>query len=411
MNLLDDLLDDTGDMAGDLIRLRRSLHREPEVGLALPRTQEKVLAALDSLPVAVTQGRSLSSVTAVLKGARPGPTVLLRADMDALPIAEQTGLPFESRFTDRMHACGHDLHTAMLVGAAQLLAQRADRMAGQVVLMFQPGEEGGHDGAALMLQEGVLEAAGDRPVAAYALHVSARHYPRGRFATRPGPLMAACARLDVTVHGSGGHGSAPHHARNPIPAACAMVGELHAYLSRGVDPLQPVALSVGTIHAGTAANVVPATAHFQATVRTFDPAVSDQLARALPRLCEAVAAAHGVRAEARYLVEYPATIPTPEESLFAADVTRELFGERRYQDMAQPLTASEDFSRVLDQVPGTIVQLGAAPAGQSLEHGPGNHSPHVVFDDHLVADGAALYAGLALARLLREPGPADRPLG
>ena len=219
--------------------------------------------------------------------------------------------------------------------------------------------------------------------------------------------MAASARLDVTVHGSGGHGSAPHHARNPIPAACAMVGELHAYLARGVDPLQPVALSVGTINAGTAANVIPPTAHFQATVRTLDSGVDDHLTHALPRLCEAVATAHGVRAEARYLVEYAATVAAPEESRFAADVTRELFGAHRYQDMPGPLTASEDFSRVLDQVPGTIVQLGAAPVGQDPERGPGNHSPRVVFDDGLIADGAALYAGLALARLHQQSTHAD----
>jgi len=395
------LVDDAGALAGDLIRLRRALHREPETGLYLPRTQEAVLGALDSLPLAVTEGRSLSSVTAVLQGRRPGPSVLLRADMDALPIAEQTGLPFASRFADRMHACGHDLHTAMLIGAAHLLAEQKDRLTGQVVLMFQPGEEG-HDGARLMIEEGVLEAGGTRPIAAYALHVSSRHWPNGRFATRPGPLMAASARLDVTVHGVGGHGSAPHHARNPIPAACAMIGELHGYLARAVDPLQPVALSVGTINAGTAANVVPQTAHFQATVRTFQSETSDQLSRGLVQLCEAVATAHAVHAEARYTVEYPATIANPDEAGFAAELAQELFGEQRYQEMAQPLTASEDFSRILEQVPGTIVQLGAGPAGQDHRSAPGNHSPHVVFDDQVIADGAALYAALALRRLDHE---------
>ncbi|MFE9428369.1 M20 family metallopeptidase [Kitasatospora sp. NPDC006697] len=300
----------------ELVRLRRDVHRRPETGLHLPRTQEKVLAALAPLPLSLDQGRALSSVTAVLRGARPGPAVLLRADMDALPMAEQTGLPFASAVPDAMHACGHDLHTAMLVGAAHLLAARADRLAGQVVFMFQPGEEG-HDGARLMIDEGVLDATGEKPVAAYALHVSSRHYPRATFATRPGALMAASARLEVTVHGTGGHGSAPHHAANPIPAACAMVGELHAYLARGVDPLQPVAFSVGVINAGASVNVIPATATFQATVRTFHPETSEHLGRALVGLCEAVAAAHGVRAEARYIVEYPATIATAAESQLA----------------------------------------------------------------------------------------------
>ncbi|MEW2161241.1 M20 family metallopeptidase [Streptomyces sp. NPDC007189] len=406
------LVDDARALADELIELRRSLHREPEVGLRLPRTQAKVFAALQGLPLKIIEGRSLSSVTAVVEGGRPGPTVLLRADMDALPVTEETGLPFASRFEGRMHACGHDLHTAMLVGAAHLLARRTDQLAGQVVLMFQPGEEG-HDGARLMIEEGVLEAGGSRPVAAYALHVSSRHWPTGRFATRPGPLMAASARLSVTVHGTGGHGSAPHHARNPIPALCAMVGELPGYLARTVDPLQPAVVSVGTLNAGTAATVIPQTASFEATVRSFDPEVDRHLAHGLARLCEDLAAAYGVRADARYTVEYPATVAEPAESQFAAGIAQALFGQQRYQKMAQPLTASEDFSRVLQQVPGTIVQLGAAPAGQDHETAPANHSPHAVFDEAVIADGAALYAGLAIGRLDEEtatPNPGDRVL-
>ncbi|MBF9069291.1 M20 metallopeptidase family protein [Streptacidiphilus fuscans] len=405
------LLDDARAMAPELVALRRAVHQEPEVGLYLPRTQERILEGLEGVPgTTVTTGRALSSVTAVLRGSRPGPTVLLRADMDALPLTERADVPYRSRDDSAMHACGHDLHTAMLVGAAHLLAARADRMAGQVVLMFQPGEEGG-DGARLMLDEGVLEAgqaavpvdgpetSRSLPVAAYALHVSSRHWARGQFATRPGAVMAASDRLVVTVHGTGGHGSAPHHARNPIPAACAMVGELSGVMVRSLDPMEPVTFSVGAIHAGTAANIIPETASFQATVRTFSQDAGDRLAAAVTTLCRGVAEAHGVTAEVRYLREYPPTIATPAESAFAADVARELFGEERYEEMRQPLTAAEDFSRVLARVPGTVVQLGATPEGQDHRSAPGNHSPHVVFDDSLVADGAALYAGLALQRL------------
>ncbi len=397
-----DLRDDARMMSEWLTRLRRDVHREPEIGLHLPRTQEKVLVALDGLPLKVTEGRALSSVTAVLEGTRPGPVVLLRADMDALPVTERASVDYRSRIDGRMHACGHDLHTAMLAGAAHLLAGRRDRWAGRIVLMFQPGEEG-HDGARHMIEEGLLEAAGERPRAAYALHVSARHWPGGRFATRPGPLMAACDRLAVTVRGVGGHGSAPHHARNPIPAACAMISELPGTLARAVDPLEPAALSVGAIHAGTAANVIPETARFEATVRTFHQATGERLAGELTRLCRSVAAAHGVEAEVRYLNEYPPTVAAPAESAFAADVTRELFGAERYEEMAQPLTASEDFSRVLKEIPGTIVQLGASPPGRDHRHAPGNHSPHVEFDDGVLADGAALYAALALRRLTPAP--------
>jgi hippurate hydrolase len=397
-----DLRDDARTMSEWLTRLRRDVHREPEIGLRLPRTQEKVLAALDGLPLKVTQGHALSSVTAVLEGALSGPVVLLRADMDALPVTEQAAMDYRSRIEGRMHACGHDLHTAMLAGAAHLLAGRRDRLAGSVVLMFQPGEEG-HDGARHMIEEGVLEAAGERPQAAFALHVSARHWPGGRFATRPGPLMAASDRLVVTVRGVGGHGSAPHHARNPIPAACAMIGELQGALARTVDPLEPAVLSVGTLHAGTAANIIPETAHFEATVRTFHRGTGERLAAELTRMCRGVAAAHGVEAEVRYRGEYPPTVAAPAESAFAADVARELFGTERYEEMAQPLTASEDFSRVLQEIPGTIVQLGAAPPGRDHRTAPGNHSPHVEFDDGVLADGAALYAALALHRLTPAP--------
>lgn len=393
-----DLREDAEPMASWLAELRRNVHREPEVGLHVPRTRDKVLAALDGLPLTVTEGRALSSVTAVLHGSRPGPVVLLRADMDALPLTEQADVPYRSRFDGRMHACGHDMHTAMLVGAAHLLARRADRLAGRVVLMFQPGEEG-HDGARHMLDEGVLDAAGDRPVAAYALHVSSAHWPHGRFATRPGPLMAAADRLAVAVRGTGGHGSEPHRAVNPVPAVCAMVQELPGHVARLVDPTEPVVINVGTLRAGTASNIVPETASFEVGVRTMDPAVGEHLSRALVRFCEDVAAAHGATADARYLFGYPAAVACPDESRFAADVAREVFGDDRYQEMARPLTASEDFSRVLREVPGTILQLGACPPDRDHREAPGNHSPHVVFDDAVLADGAAMYAELAWRRL------------
>ena len=202
-----DLRDDARTMADDLRSLRHALHREPEVGLDLPRTQEKVLEAIDGLPLGVTTGQSLSSVTAVLRGGATGPTVLLRGDMDALPVHEEVDVPFRSEVDDRMHACGHDLHTTMLVGAARLLSSHRDNLAGDVVFMFQPGEEG-HDGAGHMLREGVLDAAGAQPTAAYALHVTSSRWPKGTFVTRPGPLLAASDAVAVTVRGKGGHGSA-----------------------------------------------------------------------------------------------------------------------------------------------------------------------------------------------------------
>ncbi|MEO5876105.1 MAG: M20 family metallopeptidase, partial [Streptosporangiaceae bacterium] len=241
----------------DLVCLRREIHREPETGLDLPRTQEKVLEALDGLPLEITTGKQLTSVTAVLRGSRPGPVVLLRADMDALAMPERTGLPFASRFEGTSHSCGHDLHVAMLVGAARLLARQD--VPGSVVFMFQPGEEG-HGGAKLMIEDGVLEAAGERPVAAYALHVGASIAPGHTVFSRGGPIMAASDAVTVTIRGAGGHASMPFRAKDPIPVGCEIVTALQAFVTRSFDVFDPVVLTVGSFHAGTANNVIPAEA-------------------------------------------------------------------------------------------------------------------------------------------------------
>src|SRR5689334_12225213 len=269
----------TADLQDDLVRLRRDLHREPELGLELPRTQEKVLAALDGLPLEIGLGRSLSSVTAVLRGSSAGPAVLLRADMDALPLTERSGVDYASRVDERMHACGHDLHTAMLVGAARLLAEA--EFAGSVVFMFQPGEEG-FAGARHMINEGVLDAAGERPVAAYALHVSGNKLPCGLFSTRPGPMLAAADQITVTVHGRGGHASQPHGAADPIPAACEMVIALQTMVTRRFDVFDPVVITVGSFHAGTTDNVIPDQARFLATARSYSQASRAALAELVP---------------------------------------------------------------------------------------------------------------------------------
>src|SRR4029077_13727890 len=222
--------DDAEAIAPELVELRRAIHREPEIGLDLPGTQRKVLAALDGLPLEISLGTALSSVTAVLRGdggdAR-GRVVLLRGDMDALPVTERTGLDYASQTAGVMHACGHALHTAMLAGAAWLLAVRRRELPGTVVFMFQPGEEG-HAGARYMISEGVLDAAGQRPGPAYALRVPSAEWPAGVFSTRPGPMLAAAEVLAVTVHGHGGHGSEPPPAAGPIPGRCERGAALRA---------------------------------------------------------------------------------------------------------------------------------------------------------------------------------------
>jgi hippurate hydrolase len=385
-------------MSADLTELRRSIHAEPEIGLDLPRTQRKVLDALSGLPLEISTGTNLSSVTAVLRGGQPGKTVLLRGDMDALPVTERTGVPYASKIDGAMHACGHDLHTAMLAGAARLLSDRQAELAGNVIFMFQPGEEG-PGGARIMVEEGVLDAAGDKPVAAYALHVASGILPAGLFASRPGPIMAAADQLHVTVQGRGGHGSQPHRAADPIPAACEIVLALQSMVTRRFDVFDPVVLTVGTFHAGTADNVIGDDAHFVATIRTFSAQTRATVEEIAPKLARDIAAAHGLTADARFVEGYPVTVNDATEMDFAERTIGDVLGDGRYFAAPNPLTGSEDFSFVLDEVPGAFVMMGACAPGTDPGSAPFNHSAEAVFDDSVLADGTALYAELALRRL------------
>jgi amidohydrolase len=390
--------DDVEAVSGDLVELRRRLHRAPELGLQLPRTQETVLEALDGLPLEITTGTSTTSVTAVLRGTSRDRAVLLRGDMDALPVEEQSGEPFTSEVPGAMHACGHDLHTAMLVGAARVLSAHRETLQGDVVFMFQPGEEG-WDGASYMLEEGVLDAAGRRVDAAYGLHVMAAGFEHATVNTRPGTLMAASDAVSVTVRGSGGHGSSPHRTRDPISALAEIVSGLHALVTRRFDVFDPVVLTVGRIEGGTKRNVVPDTASFDATVRTFSTAARDRMVELVPQLCRDVARAHGCEADVRYDAEYPATVTDVDEAGFALEVASEVLGEHQTRLLAHPSTGAEDFSRVLDAVPGAFCFLGASVGDP--ERSPGNHSPRAVFDESVMADGVLLHAELARRALGR----------
>jgi amidohydrolase len=392
------LAEEAAALSGDITELRHALHQEPEIGLQLPRTQAKVLAALDGLPLEITLGEKLSSVTAVLRGARPGPVVLLRGDMDALPVTEATGLPWSSRIDGAMHACGHDLHTAMLAGAARLLSARQQELAGSVIFMFQPGEEGLH-GARLMIEERVLAAAGEPPAAAYGLHVFSHLFGHGVFAVRPGAIMAASDQLYVTVRGRGGHASAPQRSLDPIPATCEMVGALQTFVTRRFDVFNPVVITVGSIHAGTTNNVIPDEATFAATARSFSPESRLRLREESVRLVHKVAEAHGLTVETNYVQGYPVTVNNPAEAGFATATAASLFGAERALVPADPLTVAEDFSYVGQQVPAAFVLLGASAPGADLEAAASNHSATAYFDDGVLADGTALYAELALRRL------------
>ncbi|MFJ8128245.1 M20 metallopeptidase family protein [Streptomyces hydrogenans] len=384
--------------ADTLIPLRHDLHRAPELGLDLPLTQRRVLDALAGLPLEITLGERLSSVTAVLRGGRPGPAVLLRGDMDALPVQEDTGVPYASELPGRMHACGHDLHTAGLVGAARLLAARRDELPGDVVFMFQPGEEG-MGGAGLMIEEGVLDAAGDRVVAAYALHVTSTLLPTGYAAVRPGPMLAASDSVTVTVRGAGGHGSSPHSAKDPVPALCAIVTALQTMVTRSVDVFDPAVVTVGSLHAGSAGNVIPETAVLEATVRSFSTATQAAVRAGVERTVHGIAAAHGVEADLDYRENYPVTENDPAEAAFALRTARGLLGADHAFEAPRPLTGSEDFSLVLREVPGAYLGIGACPPDRDPATAPMNHAPQAVFDDRAVLDAAVLLAELAARRL------------
>ncbi|WNI15388.1 M20 metallopeptidase family protein [Actinacidiphila sp. ITFR-21] len=397
------------DLAPQLTALRQRLHRHPEIGLELPRTQQTLLGELDGLGLEISTGKALSSITAVLRGPESArATVLLRADMDGLPVTEASGVAFASEIDGAMHACGHDLHMAMLVGAARLLSEHREALRGDVVFMFQPGEEG-WDGAGLMIDEGVLDASGRRADAAYGMHVMAAKYPRRTFGTRPGTLMAASDWLGVTVHGRGGHGSAPHNGRDPVTAAAAMVTALQTMVTRRFDIFDPVVVTVGSFHAGTRRNIIPDTAHFDATIRTFSEPARERIRSEAPRLCAEIAAAHGMAAEVEYNDEYPATVNDAVHAEFARQVVTDVFGDAGYRGMAHPEAGAEDFSRVLDAVPGCYLMLGAAtgdPAGS-----PDNHSPRATFDDAVLPLGALLHAELAVRSLARDDAAAAGSAG
>jgi len=374
----------------DAIALRRRLHGLPEIGLELPETQRAILEGLDGLGLEIRLGERLSSVVARLRGAQPGKTVLLRADMDALPMAEDTGLEFASRIPGRMHACGHDAHAAMLVGAARLLAARRERLHGEVVLMFQPGEEG-KGGAQAMLDEGLL---GDtRPDAAFALHV----WPlleAGHVMTRGGPMLASVDNGTIVVRGKGGHASMPHDAIDPIPIACEIVQAIQVFVSRRVNPFAPALVTVGSIVAGTTFNVIPASAELKFTMRAVAPETRALVREHLPLLASGIARAHGADAETTFSHGDPVTMNDPEAARLATEVAAELLGPEAVHVMPAPLMGSEDFSRVLERVPGAFVFLGAQPA----DGGPVAtvHSSRMRLDESALAAGMALHAALAL---------------
>lgn len=376
------------------VELRRKIHRHPEVGLRLPVTQAAIREALADLPLEITTGKSTTSLTAVLRGARPGPSVLLRGDLDALPVTEESGVEFTSEVDGVMHACGHDTHVAMLASAARLLAGHVDRLAGSVVFMFQPGEEGYH-GARHMIHEGVLDAAGSRVERALALHIWANR-PTGVISCRPGRMMASSDTFVVWVTGKGAHGSMPQNGIDPVPAAAAMVGALQTMITRRVNVFDPAVLSVTRISAGTTSNVIPETAELEGTFRAQSERTRALIRAELPKVCEAIGAAHGCRVTVDLRSGYPPTVNDAVEAGRVLALAGEVLGPDHVEQWADPIMGAEDFSFVLQRVPGALAFLGACPPGDDPGEAAPNHSNRVRYDEDAMPHGVALYAAYAL---------------
>jgi hippurate hydrolase len=400
---LDTLRDASHDLLDEMVTLRRTLHEWPELGNDLPITRENVLEALDGLPLEVTLHETTSGIAALLDGGKPGPTVLLRGDMDALPLTEDTGLDFTSRSDGCMHACGHDTHTAMLVGAAKLLSAQRGDISGRVLFMFQPGEEG-DGGARFMLEEGLLDlpARADgslSPVtAAFALHITSA-LPTGWLSCRGGSIMASADTLFITVKGRGGHASEPYRALDPIPIACEIVQSLQTMITRRIDVFDPAVVTVGKISAGTVNNIIPETAEIEGTIR----AVSEKTRRAvhdgIRRVAEGIAAAHDAEVIVRLEDGYPVTINDKTQADVVLGLAGELVGSDKVIRLPNPIMGAEDFSYVLQELPGAMVFLGGTPSDRNLATVAPNHSNRVVFDEQAMITGTAMYAAMALNHL------------
>jgi hippurate hydrolase len=392
-----ELLREATSYAETLTQIRRDLHQIPEFGLDLPKTQARILESIHGLGE-IHLGKDLNSIGLIIRGGKPGPTILLRADMDALSVKEETGLDYAST-NGFMHACGHDLHMAAAVGAAHLLATHKAELSGTVLIWFQPGEEG-HHGADVMIEEGFLELSGERPVAAYGLHVFTS-LPIGAIACKPGPLMASAGDLHVTFHGSGGHGSMPWLSKDPVTPMIEAISALQSMLNKRFDQFDPVILNVGWIRAGDDAttNVIADKASFGATVRTFSEKNTKLLHELAPKLIHSIAEGFGLTATVEFgratkvLVNDPAAVTRVEK------VSKALVGEAGYIPMQVPMAGGEDFASIVHEVPGAFVFVGACPPEVNHESASTNHSAKAMFDDSVLPLCSSILAGLAFDHL------------
>ena len=376
----------------DAVALRRRIHAHPELGLHLPMTTQAVRDTLQGLDVSIEQGPSSSGLIVTLGGPTQGRTVLLRGDMDALPMPEDTGLPFASQQAGRMHACGHDSHTAMLAMAVKLLHAHRDRLSGTVKFMFQAGEEG-HFGAVKMIEDGLLDR-GQKPDGAFAIHITP-NVPSGVMTARTGAFMASTDNIDLTVWGRGGHASMPHHALDPIPVACEIVTALQSFVTRRVNAFDPVVLTITKIEGGTTYNVIPETVQILGTLRAVSERSRREAREGIQRVVEGIAAAHGARAELKLTAGYAVTVNDGRMVAIAEETARAQAGDDGYVQMPAPIMGAEDWSYVLQRIPGCMAFLGVAPPGHDHHHAAPCHSNRMMLDEPAMARGIAMYAGVA----------------
>jgi len=378
-------LDETSDLSDELRGIRRRLHQHPELAYQEFRTSDLVAEALASWGYEVTRGLGGTGMVASLKLGTGSRAVAVRADMDALPITEATGLIYSSAHPGKMHACGHDGHTTMVLGAARQLA-RTRRFDGTVHLVFQPAEEVGSDsGAQRMIADGLFERFPCEAIFGLHNHPGA---PAGTFMFRSGPFMAACDTVHITIHGRGGHAARPHLATDPLVIGAGLVTALQTVVSRNIDPMQPAVVTIGAFNAGHAPNVIPETARLQLSVRSFDPEVRQLLEARIRALANAHAQAHGASVDIDYVPGYPVLVNSAQETEFALQVARELMGDERVVDGFGPIAGSEDFAYYLQEKPGCFLRVGNGKDTPML------HNAKYDFNDDNLTVGAAFWTRL-----------------
>ena len=386
-------VDRIGAFHDEMTAWRRDIHAHPELGFEEHRTSDLVAKRLEAFGLEVYRGIGRTGVVGALRSGNSPRSVGLRADMDALPIQEATGLEYRSRNDGRMHACGHDGHTAMLLGAARYLAETRD-FEGQVFFIFQPAEEG-LGGAKAMIEDGLFE---QFPCdAIFGIHNRPK-LPVGKFAVRSGAMMAGGAFFDIDIEGVGAHGARPEASVDPVVVASHMVTAIQSVVSRNVRPTETAVVSVTRLHAGDAYNVIPQSARLGGTVRAFSVAVMELVERSLERIASGVAESYGARARLDFRPIFNPTINVPEEAEFAASVCAELVGNENVERNLPPIMASEDFSFMLDRVPGCYVNLGNGDVEGSCEV----HNPGYDFNDEALPLGASFFARVVETRLARD---------